>query len=72
MAFDKHKEDAELLAEELEESRAEITKFQQYLKDQEERDPLLNEVTSLKEENKNLHLALVECISQQRERAAFG
>ena len=63
MAFDKHKEDAELLAEELQESKTELAQLQQYMKDHEDRDPLLNEVSSLKEQNKNLHLALVECIS---------
>ena len=63
MAFDKHKEDAELLAEELHESKTELAQLQQYMKDHEDRDPLLNEVSSLKEQNKNLHLALVECIS---------
>ena len=49
MAFDKHKEDAELLAEELQESKTELAQLQQYMKDHEDRDPLLNEVSSLKE-----------------------
>ena len=51
----------------MEESRSELVQLQQYLKEHEERDPLLAEVANLKEQNKNLHLALIECISQQRE-----